>query len=201
MHEYSTDWYDLVTAVDLRQGDIFRDLLAFWLPQHLPVLAADPIDDEESSVKVAFARGNWIVLSASCDVVRGDNTHVILARVVDAKEENLKAPNQKALEDKIEVLRQGYDPARFLLAPCLACNPRFPLSFVEYRQQAFLPLTYLKGQPLDHRIRLKSPFREKLGAWAAANLGRVGVEDESQIPRQSGFSASAVLKTVEEPPY
>lgn len=32
---YSDHWYSIVEDESLRQGDIFRNLLAFWLPQDL----------------------------------------------------------------------------------------------------------------------------------------------------------------------
>lgn len=195
------DWYDLVTSPELRQGDIFRGLLAYWLPQDLSSVVEGLDGSAEQSVRILSTRGDWIVLSASCDIVRGDNTHVLLARVAEVNDANLRADGPKSLQNKVEVLRQGYDPARLLLAEFGDAEPPFPMSFVEYRQQVFLPLQYLKAQCAHPRMRLKSPFREKLGSWAAANLGRVGVEDHAQIPRKAGFSASEVLRTVDDPPY
>ena len=200
-HSHSRDWYDITTSPELRQGDIFRRLLAFWLPQDLPVLESDPSENEPMAVRVRYARADWIVVSASCDVIRGNDVHVLLARVAEVNAETMRAPKAAELRDKIEVLRQGYDPWRFLLARTDDAIPPFPMSFVDYRQQVFLPLAYMLAHCSRPRLRLRPPFREKLGAWAGASLGRVGVEDASQIPKQSSFSASNVLKAVEGAPY
>lgn len=175
-------------------------MLVFWLPQDLPRLDIDPPDDTPLETHPTFARGSWIILSASCDIDRAVDTHVLLARVIDASQTNLRAESTKVHKDKLEVLRQGYDPARFLLAKNDNTDPPFPQSFVEYRQQVFLPINYLRRQCDGSRLRLKPPFREKFGNWAGANLGRVGIEDAAQIPRITGFSASAVLKIVDDAP-
>jgi len=111
--------------------------------------------------------------------------------------ENLKVDNPKALKEKLEVLRQGYDPGRFLLPTNEDVNPSFPLSIVTYRAQTFLPITYVRSHCNAPRLRLRPPLREKFGNWTGANLSRVGIEEATQIPRVTGFSASAVLRTVE----
>jgi hypothetical protein len=197
--EYWRDWFEVNVSAELRQGDIFREMLAFWLPQDLAVQAQDPPEGAQLPCPLRFARGSWIVVSASCDVVRGDDTHVILSRVVEGTQQNLKAENPKAHREKLEVLRQGYDPARFLLARFDDITPAFPQSFVEFRAQTFLPLGYLKRHCDGPRLRLKPPFRERFGNWAASNLGRVGIEDSSLIPKITGFSASAVLRATDDP--
>lgn len=157
-----------------------------------------PNENEELQISVNWARGDWIVLSASCDVIRGDDTHVLLARVLEATAENLGAENAKVRKQRTEILRQGYDWRRFLLAPFDAATPAFPLSFAEYAHQRFLPLAYMRAHCAGQRLRLLSPFREKFGNWAAANLGRVGVEDSCQIPRVTGLSASAIVEIIDE---
>ncbi len=175
-------------------------MLAFWLPQDLPRFDADPPDGAPVEVHPQFARGNWIILSASCDIDRAVDAHVLFARVVEASQENLKAESPKVHKEKLEVLRQSYDPARFLLAKNDDADPPFPQSFVEYRHQLLLPTGYVQRHCDGPRLRLKPPLREKFGNWAGANLARVGVEEASQIPKITGFSASAVLKTVDPPP-
>ena len=195
---YWASWYDIVTDASLRQGDIFRNMIAFWLPQNLPKFDADPQEGEAIEANPIFARADWIILSASCDVDRSTPFHVLFARVIEASQTNLKAETAKVHKEKLEVLRQGYDPARFLLARNDDASPPFPQSFVEYRVQAFLPGEYVRRHCDEPRLRLKSPFREKFGNWAGASLSRVGIEDAIQIPRVAGFSASAVLRTSDD---
>lgn len=191
-------WYEVTESKELRQGDLFRDLLVVRLPQDLPpdLDQADP--QEPPRVRVRLSRTDYIVISPSCDIVRGPDTHVLLARVGAATAANFGSKSESEFRSKLEVLRQGYDPGNFLLPESLAEGASMPMSFVRFKDQAFLPLQYMLAQCTGPRLRLRPPFREKLGFWAAANLGRVGIEDEVQIPRQSSFSPSKVLQSVDE---
>jgi hypothetical protein len=176
-------WYDIVTDDSIRQGDIFRNLLVGWLPDDLPV----PTPGEESKLREAslqFGRADWIVLSASCDVQpgRGSNQRqVLLGRVFACNEENLKdVKTAKDLKERVEVLRRGFDPMRYLLAQHTA-EPELPLSFAVFRIQLTMPLAYLQKCCQGPRLRLDSPHRERFGNWAGACLSRVGIEDAEQV--------------------
>jgi hypothetical protein len=192
----STFWYETVTDISLRQGDFFRNILVFWLPAGIPIYEVDPT---EVALDLKFDRGDWIVMSASCDVARSSPSQVVMGRVLPADEKTLGAKSANDLRDRLEVLRKGFDPLRFLLAECQTATPPFPRSFVQFRTQVALPADYLQRQCAEPRLRLRSPFRESFGSWVGGNFGRVGVEDHTQIPAdKKGFAGAAqILRTAE----
>jgi hypothetical protein len=192
---YSDLWYSVVEDDSLRQGDIFRNLLVFWLPQDL---LANETGGDDQPVEVARARGDWIITSASCDVANNRYPLVFLSRVLPATQETLNEKSAKDFRTRLEVLRRGFEPTRFLLAECPNIEPAFPLSYVDYRVHALLPHPYLKRNCRGPRLRLKHPMREQFGVWAGANLSRVGPEDDTKIPGKGGAWPSDVLRANEE---
>lgn len=190
-------WYEVVDDDSLRQGDIFRALRAFWLPDDLCVTGNH--DDVPAPVSLEHAQGDWIVLTASCDMERTRKGQVLLASITHATQENLKVGVEKDRRERLEVIRKGFDPLRFLLAEC-ADEPQLPLSFVAYRTQVLLPISYLRRNCTGPRLRLRSPHREKFGAWAGANLARVGIEDSDQINiggKEPWVGSSQILRSVD----
>jgi hypothetical protein len=188
-----TDWYEVVEGDSLRQGDLFRRLLVFVLPQDLEVLGREPAADERIPVKAGWDIADWIVMSASCDVARdsGRYPHVLLARVWPATSLNAKG---KKLDEALEAIRRGYDHRRFLLSEDPRIDPPLKRSFVEFRPHFTVPLDYLKRACVAPRLRLRSPFRESFGNWVGAGFSRVGVEDDSQLPEYAtGTSPRAMI--------
>lgn len=177
--EISRSWYEIVRDQSLRQGDIFRSVLGFWLPDGLPL--TDPSGEESLAIDAHYERGDWIVLTASCDLQRDTDTHALLARVIEATASNLNnSQTDKERLERLEVIRRGFDPLRHLLAEHPE-DPKLPLSFVGYKTQVLLPIEYLRRNCTGPRLRLRSPHRERFGLWAGANLSRVGIEDSEQL--------------------
>jgi hypothetical protein len=177
---YSDAWYELVDGTELRQGDLFRDLLVVDLPPDLPLIKGDPPD--ELALKAQFRRGTFIVLTASCDL---DNRRVqgtLLAAAPEATEAVVGASGDKEYRQRLEVVRRGLDPSKFLLSDCPLTEPPLPLSIVFFRQQHFLPIGYLEANCTGPRLRLRPPFREQFGNWVGARFANVGVENPDQIP-------------------
>jgi hypothetical protein len=154
-----------------------------WFPQDLQVTPDPPSDDAELTVTPQWAVADWILMSASCDVDRAVTIypHAILGRVLPATFQTFNANNQKEFDERAEVIRKGLEPTSFLLAGHPDALPPFPLSFVHYRTHFTMPTDYLRRKS-DTRLRLKHPFREAFGAWAASNMGRVGPETAALIP-------------------
>ena len=191
-HEH---WYEFPVTSALRQGDIFRRLLVMWLPQDLEG-AVDPPDNAQMlPVTCEWAAGDWIVMSASCDVDREANSYpqVMLGRVLPATLDNFKVKTMKDFNERAEVVRKGLEPTKFLLPEHPAATPVFPLSFVQYRIHVTMPADYLrrKGQG---RLRLKHPLRETFGTWVAGNIGRVGPETATLIPEFTKTYPAHTLK-------
>lgn len=177
-------WYEIAGAPVLRQGDILRDLLVYWLPQTLPIPENDP-PGGTIEVSAAWDRGTWIVMSASCDVERPSRIYaqILIGRVLEATRETLHQQTDDELRTRLEVLRQGHTSA-FLLAPHQAFEPPFPLSVVDWRTHLTMPADYIRNTVgTSPRLRLRSPFRESFGNWVGDNIQRVGIENYLQMPR------------------
>ena len=190
-HEH---WYEIPVGPELRQGDILRRLLVMWLPQELPVLEHVP-EDGEPPVKPEWVVGDWIVMSASCDVDRGAQSypHALVGRVLPATLETFGARTEKEFKERAEVVRKGLDPSKFLLPEHPGAAPPFPVSIVQYRVHVTMPADYLRRSSVGRRLRLKHPFRETFGAWVGSNMSRVGPENSTLIP---GFGVTTWPKDV-----
>lgn len=192
VRQFWEDWYEIVEDSSLRQGDIILNLCAFALPQSLPVLRNAP--GQNDPLPVEWILGDWIIMSASCDVDRGSEKYpyVLVGRVLEATSDKLGV-KEKKLDGVIEVIRRGWDPTKFLLAECPALKPPFPRSFVPFRPHLTLPLDHLVRACVGKRLRLRSPFREWFGSWVGSNFSRVGIAEASQIPPQPGASTETIL--------
>jgi hypothetical protein len=168
-------WYDAIRGPTLRQGDIFRQIAVYWLPEQLPG------PGNESSAKLLFKTGDWIVLDASCDLEQKKCSNVLLAPVYEATRENLKCGTDKEWRERLEVVRRGLYQTRFLLAEWPRAQPTLPYSFVDSTWHVLMPLTHLEAVE-GQRIRLRSPLREQFGNWVGTCFSRVGPENETQIP-------------------
>ena len=177
---------------------MFRDLVVGTIDPASP--AVEPNQDlAEVAAMVARSRGDYAVLSASCDVDgRRKHPFVLLGRVLAANETNVGASG-KDFSQRLEVIRQGLDPAKFLLPKHPRRAPPFPLSIVQHSVLALLPEQYLRRHCVAPRLRLRHPFREKFGNWVGSNFSRVGPEDESLIPRIAQIFAGHVVATAENP--
>lgn len=174
---YSDYWYELVENDSLRQGDLFRGLLVYWLPRDLPLAA-----DAGATHHLEYTRADWIILTASCDLDQRRSTHVLMGRVVEATPEFLKCQSEKEYQQRLEVVRRGLDPGKFLLPGSSRVNPPLEMSIALFRTQVLLPVEYLQRNCTGPRLRLQHPFREKFGNWVGARFSDVGPEDHVQIP-------------------
>jgi hypothetical protein len=161
----------------MRQGDVYQDIEIFRLGDDLRASGT------EEPVPVAVSQGTVIVLSASCDLEQDRVTGVLVARVWPATEEVLGASKRSDYRKRLEVLRQDAYPPRFLLPAFEEVDPAFPWSFVDWRQPYFLPRHYLQGLNDVERLRLRHPFREKLGIWAGQRISEVGIENDFTMDR------------------
>ncbi len=194
-------WYEITDKGDLRQGDVFRQLLVFMIPPDVPVYEADPAD-ARVQIPVGWHRGDWIVMSASCDLDRPETyPQVLLGRVLTAERAlpETTAKNEEELRKTLEVARRGQDPARFILPEHPAVTPPFPCSFVQAKVHVTSPIEYLLKACGKPRLRLKHPFRESFASWVGANISRVGPETHTLIPKFiKNLYPGHVLKATDE---
>lgn len=175
------NWYELTEDDQLRQGDILRDFWGLWVPSALPHF--DPGgDDPPPDLTVEAESGDWIVASASCDLHHRAEW-VLLCQLLEADREAVRAETDKVLRDRLEVMRRGLMPSRFLLPASDLLAPAFPPSMVIFTSQMVLPMDYV-GQYCDRsRLRLRHPFREHFGNWLGERISNVGIEDDDALPR------------------
>ena len=176
VHEF---WYETVEDTTLRQGDIFKDLMCYWLSEDL--------EPESPTASVEKATGTWIVAQASCDMESRGLDRVVVVEVLPASRKTLRlaedAP-EKELKKRLEVIRIGAYPRRFLIPERPNGSVTIPMSVVAWDNLATLPTEYLRRHYCDGpRLRLKSPLREVFGNWVGARFSAVGPENEAVIPR------------------
>ncbi len=86
---YWEHWYEVAEGTNLRQGDIFRSLVVYWLPDDLQTPGL-PTEDALIPIAAKWLQGDWIVLDASCDLDQKLCPQVLLAPVRPATAETLK---------------------------------------------------------------------------------------------------------------
>ncbi len=192
-------WYEVVAASTstLRQGDILRNLFVVFFPDDLPDQDADP-PDRTVAVRAKWDRGTWVVMSASCDVDKAGTgyDHVLMGRVLPATKEALRQQSEKEFEARLEVLRQGH-PSAFLLPP--HPTSAFQLSIVQWKAHLTMPTEYIRRAAVKaDRLRLKSPLRESFGNWVGGNIQRVGIEDQTAMPKFRKIGAEQILRVNED---
>jgi hypothetical protein len=123
---YEDHWWAVVAETRLRQGDVFRNLTLPYFDTEL-VRFADALAGADAQTSVSLphqiVRGDWILLDASCDVDQDGGrppaiSQLLIARVLPATKENLRASADKELPERHEALKNGLAPNKFLLAPC-----------------------------------------------------------------------------------
>lgn len=189
---YWAHWYDVVEGQELvLQGDILRNMVAWWLPSDLPI---DPTGGTDERVDVEKNPDlTWIILSATCDAANPARAaHLLLAPVYEASEDTLR-PKKGQYEQQLEALRQGLYPRKFLLPPNEGIDPPFPLSVVFFGHLALLPREYVTAcASRQTRLRLCSPYREAFGNWVGRRFSEVGWPEEANMPRHAGGTTAEV---------
>lgn len=177
------DFWEVRDDGSLRQGDVFTDLAVAWL--------ADDFDAPGQAERVRLATGGtWILTTPSCDLEQDRVQRALLCRVAAVTAELMRAETEKVLAKRLEVVRQGLDPSKFLL-PEHGEEPHFPRSIAFIREQVLVPIAYLLRNTGGARLRMKHPWREKFGNWVGQRFSEVG--PEVPVPRISSIYAQHIL--------
>ncbi len=191
-----THWYQVVQGDALRQGDLVTGMPVFHIAADYTLPSIQDIERNPSpAVPGTFAAADWVILSPSCDIDTGRARQLLLAQCVPATKENTRSNSEKEHLQRLEVVRQGLDPAKFLLPPHSG-EPSFQLAFVNIRSIALLPVAVVKsfaGQ--RKRLRLQHPFRERFGNWAGQWISNVGPENSGVIPRITKIFEKHILES------
>lgn len=190
------EWYEVVTDASFRQGDVLQNLWTFWIDEDVPQFDETQGPTAGSLPKAAFGRGNWIVASASCDLQNRAQS-ILLCHLLSATPANVLAENDKVMLDRLELMKRGLVPSRFLLPAAPTADPPLSASVVAFTSSIVLPLSYVRDRVRERaRLRLRSPFRESFGNWLGGRISSVGIEDGDRLPpfRRAPTSEKHVLE-------
>ena len=150
-----------------------------------PVEGQSPQSGDLYQGDINGTEGYWILLTPSCDMVRGREKAewVILARCERLEHQSefanwqaaLPEPSgnlERALKNLLGNNRSRNQPERFYYLPGVLTLPHL---LVDFQQLSTLPLDQLSA--LDHKACLDSPFAEALLARFARYFGRLGTPD------------------------
>ena len=159
-------WYDLVEGDELEHGDIIESC---------PISVATETETEDGRWKLQWEERDLVVLSQSCDLVKGREklSEVLMAAVLKQSELSGHLATTKGLEDA----RRGNLPGVHLLAASDFPGTVSEILVVDFRRVSTLPLTFLRKRVLQQqrRLRLLPPYREHLSQAFARFFMRVGL--------------------------
>lgn len=167
-------WYAVVEDDSLEQGDIL-DRCPVFIPGQLP----EEISDEDEPSPMLWEDRDVIVMSQTCDMVRGrEKISDVLLCPIWKRDDYNEPGNLFADLNVLEQIRKGSRPAYFLLNTC-NIDGYNDLGFrvVDFRNVYSLPIGFVRSQASKNnpRIRLSPPYREHLSQAFARFFMRVGL--------------------------
>jgi hypothetical protein len=152
-------WYEVVSGPKLEQGDIL-----------INIVAPRAVQDENApgGYRIRVGRGDYVVLSQTCDLENDKLQEVLLADVRDYQSATYSTDRARSKAFR-NALIQGSDWAYFLL-PEFGGNPRFPWSIVNFHYLFLVDVgaCIRQAEQLGNRLRLVPPYKEHL----AQSFGR-----------------------------
>ena len=170
-------WYCLVDGDELEQGDILEECPVFSPPSNLTLNSSK---DPEGEALFEWERKDVIIMSQSCDLVKGREKveDVLLCIIWNISEFVAEFVRDDLSERQIkEQLRKGQRPAFQVLNECELEKARKEFRVVDFRRTYTLPIGYCRkfAAETQNRIRLLPPYREHLSQSFARFFMRVGL--------------------------
>ena len=164
-------WYEPVTGNDIEQGDILDNCPVFIWPMDP---AANRSGESSEPVTVDFERRTVIVMSQTCDMVKGREKirEVLLCGVWDPAD-----LGTLGTKSSLEEMRKGRLPAFALLNEHRRGAFDVGHRVVDFRTIHSLPLAVCRQIAFSsgRRLRLLPPYREHLSQAFARFFMRVGL--------------------------
>lgn len=164
-------WYAPFSDDTVEQGDIFEDCPVFLPPADL---TPDPTVGTAQEASFRWEQRDVIVLSQSCDLVKGQEklSDVLLCAVWKRSELSGSLAKNEGMEDA----RKGRTPGFHVLAESAVEGFVREVRIVDFRRVHSLPLPFIrKRAELGTRLRLLPPYREHLSQAFARFFMRVGL--------------------------
>jgi hypothetical protein len=164
-------WYAIVGGTDeVQQGDILRRCPLFF-PKSVT------LDDPKSRNEFTWEERDVIVMSQSCDLVKGkgvDADKEVLLCVLLKPSELGNSP--LATKEGLNELRSGKRPPFHLIAEIDETGFESEVGIISFQHLRCLPLPFVR-QRVQHQLhpRLLPPYREHMSQAFARYFMRVGL--------------------------
>jgi len=162
----TSQWYEIIAGSSLEQGDVLPNIFA-------PRVVQDEL--AQGGYRVRPGRGDYVVLSQTCDLENDKLQEVLLADVSDYQ--SAARDSERARQTAFrEALIQGSDWAYFLL-PEFEGPPRLSWSIVNFHYLFLVDVSACRKQAeqLGQRLRLVPPYKEYLAQTFGRYMMRVAL--------------------------
>ncbi|MBZ5656683.1 MAG: hypothetical protein LAO56_15560 [Acidobacteriia bacterium] len=165
-------WFGVVESDEIEQGDILEGCPVFFPPKDLAITAVN----KQSQATFRSEELDLVVMSQSCDLVKGRTTLDDVLLCVAWKRSELTPPNQLARNDVMEDARKGRLPGYHVLAASNIPGFEREVRVVDFRRVHSLPVPFVREKAARGKhLRLLPPYREHLSQSFARFFMRVGL--------------------------
>jgi hypothetical protein len=163
-------WYRLVDGDGVEQGEILENCPVYSPPAELAMATV-------SQVTFRWSQRDLIVLSQSCDLVKGREKVEECLLCPIWKRSELPPKHHLGSNNGMEDARRGNLPAFHVLAASTVPGFEREARIVEFARISVLPLGFLRrfAEKTGPRLRLLPPYREHLSQAFARFFMRVGL--------------------------
>ena len=173
-----SDWYEVVSGPKLEQGDVLTNISA-------PRAVQD--DNAPGGFRIRLGRGDYVVLSQTCDLENSKLQEVLLADISDYQSAANSTDRARSKAFR-KALVQGTDWAYFLL-PEFEGPPNFSWSIINFHYLFLIDVGACTRQAerLGSRLRLVPPYKEHLAQSFGRYMMRIALpqtlhEFENVVP-------------------
>jgi hypothetical protein len=173
-------WYDIVQRSErLEQGD-FIDNCEVLLPTYIPIDLPD--ESPLADVPKYQAKGktqiyNVVIVSQSCDLENGKLEYVLVCPRTSYSMYKETYLSLQKLNNALEQIRQGKQHRYCMLNGCNLAEVVCETQIVDFGKVFSIPYDIMRQmvKAHDNRLRLRSPYKEKLAQAFAYYYMRIGL--------------------------
>ena len=174
-------WYDVVEGEDLEQGDFLDNCLVI-VPDYITSSSEDETTFLSKSAYQIKSVGDYydiVIVSQSCDLANGKIEYVLICPRWSIKE-YAEANPEFAKLDKLEQIRQGKNHRYCMLNNCSLKDFQREIQIVDLGVVFSIPYDVMKqmAKSTGKRLRLRSPYKEKLAQAFAFYYMRVALPED-----------------------
>lgn len=172
--------YEVVDGQELEQGDLIKKF-PVYVPEynHLMSEKRDIVEKTAYQLEAKEYRYNVIVMTQSCDLRPNKIKSVVLCPYWSLEE--MSKMHEKFRPKKMhEKIRQGNIPNLHMLNACALNELPQGIQIVDFHSVFTAPFVFLTqfAASQGSRLRLRSPYKEKLSQAFGHFFSRVGLPDD-----------------------